>query len=83
MRTQKMKMITTDRMMMPWKMSLPMSFLITETKGLFIRAETPHLPDLALTSEVNFKHCHSLEYDKHNDLLNEDEQLQTLLNVFY
>ncbi len=60
---EEVKMITTDRMTMPWKMSLLTSLLMTKTKGLFIWAETPRLPDPGLTSEVNFKHCNSLEYD--------------------
>ena len=43
-------MITTDRMTMPWKKSLATSLLMTKSKGLFIWAETPHLPDPGLTS---------------------------------
>ena len=38
----------------------PRGFLISKlawTKALFIWAKTPHLPDPALTGEVNFSDC--------------------------
>ncbi|MAG86069.1 MAG: hypothetical protein CMB97_01490 [Flavobacteriaceae bacterium] len=55
---------------------------MTKTKSLFLWVETPHLPDLGLTSEINFKQYHSLKYDKQNDLTSAGEQSKIFLMYF-